>query len=171
VSIDVRLRPPRESDEKAVRAAHRALAAEDFEFALGLDKRMSWRQWMRLVAQEDAGLALPVDRVQATFLIADIGGTLAGRVSIRHRLNDWLRLYGGHIGYAVVPELRRQGVATQILRQSLVIVRAFGVDQVLITCRDDNVGSIAVIESCGGEPDPDLPYSPSTPSMRRYWVS
>ena len=57
---------------------------------------------------------------------------------------------GGHIGYAVRPAHRRRGYATEILRQSLIVARAVGVDGVLVTCDDDNVGSAAVIERCGG---------------------
>lgn len=34
---------------------------------------------------------------------------------------------GGHIGYAVRPNHRRRGHATEILRQSLVVARAGGV--------------------------------------------
>ena len=42
-----------------------------------------------------------------------------------------------------------RGYATEILRQSLVIARANGVDRVLVYCDEDNAGSRAVIESCG----------------------
>ena len=74
-------------------------------------------------------------------------------------LNDWLRLEGGHIGYGVLPGHRRRGYATEILRQSLVVARAHGVDRVLVTCDDDNAGSAAVIEANGGVLDPELPLT------------
>ena len=64
---------------------------------------------------------------------------------------------GGHIGYAVRPAHRRRGYATEILRQSLIIARAVGVDRVLVTCDDTNVGSSAVIEACGGVLDDVVP--------------
>jgi predicted acetyltransferase len=72
----------------------------------------------------------------------------------------------------VVPEYRRQGYAAAILRQSLEIARQkLGLKRVLVTCDDDNVGSIRTIEKNGGAlestvigPDVDKP-------KRRYWIA
>jgi predicted acetyltransferase len=107
----------------------------------------------------------------STFLFAFVGDRIVGRVSIRHALNSLLERLGGHIGYAVVPEFRRQGHGTEILRQALPIDREkAGIRRVLVTCDDDNLGSIKVIETNGGVlanviSGPDL----ATPK-RRYWI-
>ncbi|HJT04064.1 MAG TPA: GNAT family N-acetyltransferase [Pseudonocardiaceae bacterium] len=69
-----------------------------------------------------------------------------GRTSIRPSLNDWLLAYGGYIGYVVLPEFRRRGLATEILRQSAIVARALGVGRILLTCDEHNIGSIRVIE-------------------------
>jgi len=55
------------------------------------------------------------------------------------------------------------------LQQSLVIGRALAVADVLVTCDDDNVGSAAVIERCGGALD-SVVTSRAGNSMRRYWI-
>jgi predicted acetyltransferase len=89
-----------------------------------------------------------------------------------HSLNPYLERFGGHIGYVVVPEYRRQGYATEILRQLLQIAcQKLGLKRVLVTCDDDNVGSIKTIEKNGGVfeslvtgPDSDTP-------KRRYWIA
>ena len=96
-----------------------------------------------------------------------VDGQVVGRASVRHALSEQLLRLGGHIGYGVLPQFRRRGYATEILRQSLVVARAAGVDRVLVTCDDDNLGSIAVIERCGGRRDPEWPGDEGT---RRYWI-
>ena len=66
---------------------------------------------------------------------------------IRHELNEFLLKIGGHIGYGVVPEKRRKGYATSMLQKSLSYAKNIPLDKVLITCDEDNFGSIKVIEN------------------------
>jgi predicted acetyltransferase len=79
------------------------------------------------------------------------GDEFLGRIDVRHRLTPALLQVGGHIGYAVRPSGRRQGHATAMLREALVVARVLGLERVLITCDGDNVGSRRVIEANGGE--------------------
>jgi predicted acetyltransferase len=98
-----------------------------------------------------------------------VAGQIVGRASIRHELNERLLVEGGHIGYAVLQEHRRRGYATEILRQSLLVARALGVERVLITCDDDNAGSAAVIERCGGVFH-SMSKADDGHAVRRYWI-
>jgi predicted acetyltransferase len=166
----LRLRPLCEADEVPFRAGHRLMAAEDFTFGLGLEPGMPWGAYLRRLDAERRGVGLPEGRVPGTFLVADVGGEVVGRSSIRHRLNDYLEREGGHIGYGVLPRYRRRGYATEILRQSLIIVRAYGVDRVLVTCDDDNAGSKGAIEACGGRLDGTVAASADGRPVRRYWI-
>ncbi len=167
----LRLRPPRTDDEAVCRAAHEALAAEDFEFLLAFDPSEPWSRHVARVEYHRCGQDLPEGFVPSTFLLAEVDGEMVGRTSIRHTLdNEFLRTAGGHVGYAVLREHRRRGHATEILRQSVVLARAVGIDRVLVTCDEDNVGSAAVIERCGGQLESIIDNSRGGPRRRRYWI-
>ncbi|TMV76890.1 GNAT family N-acetyltransferase [Thioclava sp. BHET1] len=56
----------------------------------------------------------------------------------------------GHIGYGIVPECRGRGIATQALRQMLVLAREVGLEWVELTVDPDNPASRRVIEKNGG---------------------
>jgi len=72
----------------------------------------------------------------------------------------------------VVPEYRRQGYATAILRQALQIARqTLGLKRVLVTCDDDNVGSIKTIEKNGGVLDSIITGPDDERPTRRYWIA
>lgn len=92
------------------------------------------------------------------------GKTYLGRIAIRHELTDFLLDVGGHIGYDVRPTRRREGHATEMLKGSLPWALALRIDPALVTCDDDNVGSIRVIEHAGGV------LEDVRGTKRRYWV-
>ena len=92
------------------------------------------------------------------------GDEYLGRLAIRHRLTESLLQYGGHIGYDVRPSARRHGHATAMLRASLPLAHALGIERALVTCDHDNVGSRKVIEANGGVEDRHNALK------LRYWV-
>ena len=73
-----------------------------------------------------------------------------GAVDIRHRLNDWLRISGGHIGTGIRPSERRRGLGTAMVGLALEKCRELGITQVLMTCEKDNIGSARSIVKNGG---------------------
>ena len=78
------------------------------------------------------------------------GDKYIGNINYRPQLNDKLQNRGGNIGYTVRPRERGKGYALWMLNQVLEIARTDGLSSVLLTCDDDNYGSIKVIQKAGG---------------------
>lgn len=119
----------------------------------------------------DTSVELPDDAVHNDLFWLVDNGEVVGFLSVRHRLNDWLRAVGGHVGYSVRATMRRQGYATAALALAVRRAREIGVDRVMVTCNDDNVGSYRTIERVGGvlqdvSDQSELGY----PALRRYWI-
>ena len=147
----LRLRPVRIADEEQFLAAQNSLReTDDYLFGLHYDQSILWPDYVALLANRARGVDLPDRLVADTFLIAVVNEEIVGRVSIRHELNEFLAREGGHIGYAVLKPHRRKGYATEILDQTLVVARSLGIEVVLLVCDENNVGSVTVIERCGG---------------------
>jgi predicted acetyltransferase len=169
--MELRLRPVRRSDEEAVVAARRALQEEGFDFLIGYSEPMPWDEYVASLDEQRRASVLPPPWVPATFLLAVVEDVVVGRTSIRHTLNDRLLAIGGHIGYAVPPEHRRRGYATEILRQSLVIARSYDIANVLVTCDEHNAPSARTIERCGGVLENVVENPDGGPRKRRYWIA
>jgi predicted acetyltransferase len=165
------LRQPRPDEEQEFLRAHRATTPEVPSFLHNYLEGMSLAHYLDVLAERERGTHLPSGEVPETFLFAFLHRRIVGRVTIRHTLNDFLRRVGGHIGYVVVPEFRRRGHATTILRLALGIARdQLGMDRVLVTCNDDNPGSIRTIEKNGGVLE-DVVVGPDLQKpKRRYWI-
>ena len=170
--MDLVLRLPRLSEEAEFLRAHRATSPTVPNFLHYYDEGMPFRRYLEVLEERERGEDLPADHVPSTFLFAFAGARIVGRVSIRHALNPYLERVGGHIGYVVVPEFRQQGHATAILRQALQIAgRTLGLSRVLVTCDDDNVGSIRTIEKNGGVLESIVAGSDGDGPKRRYWIA
>ncbi len=131
---------------------------------------MDFSQYLELLEANEKGERLPPGYVPATLLCGFVGSDMVGRLSIRHNLNDFLLNIGGHIGYGVVPAYRRKGYAKEMLTQALPISKSIGINNVLLTCDDNNLGSIKTIESCGGKLENNVEAGIGKPLKRRYWI-
>jgi len=131
----------------------------------------AWPDFLESLANQRRGVNLTGLQVRGTQLAAIDDGILVGRTSLRFELNDFFATVGGHVGYGVVPAQRRKGYALEILRQALIILRAEGVDRVLVTCKETNLASATVIERNGGVYESSVAGENGESPTRRYWIA
>jgi predicted acetyltransferase len=169
--MTLRLRPYNASDEAAAIAIHDSMISDSFPFLLGWEAPMSWSTFLRSNQEQRQGLNPSTYRVRGVQLGAFVDGALVGRASLRFELNEFFAERGGHVGYGVAPAQRRKGYATEILHQALVVLRAEGVERVLVTCSSDNVASARTIEKNGGVYESTIPPIPGDAiETLRYWI-
>ena len=184
VEPDLTLRLPVEDEEEEFLRAHRATSPDVPSFLHHYEEGMPLRHYLNVLAARERGIDLLSDSIERgewqdalkdvseTFLFAFVGSRIVGRVSIKHSLNDFLERFGGHIGYVVVPEFRRLGYATAMLRLAIQFARQrLGLTRILLTCRDDNIGSIRTIEKNGGTLESIVVDRDGVSPLRRYWIT
>ncbi|MFV2022337.1 GNAT family N-acetyltransferase [Micromonospora sp. LOL_023] len=134
-----------------------------------VDTAAGFAAWVdRLRRQGDESLPADEGWVHTTHRWIIEQDAYLGAISLRHRLNDFLRRAGGHIGYGVRPSVRGRGIATWALGAMLPLAAARGLDRVMVTCDESNPASARVIERNGGvlEDVRDTELG----RTRRYWI-
>jgi predicted acetyltransferase len=117
------------------------------------------------------GSALPLSPFTLFWFIED-GATFLGSFYLRHELaNDYARRFTGHVRYGVRPSRRQQGIGTAMLTAARVEAARFGFHRILVVCREANIASRRLIETCGGEFESAVedPYGEGI--KRRYWIA
>ena len=98
-------------------------------------------------------------------------GRIVGMIDLRHRFNDFLREYGGNIGYSVRPDERRKGYAKWMLACVLQEAKRLEMARVLVTCDAENEGSRRTIEANGGVFERETVLAGEDLILRRYWIN
>ncbi|MDP4008356.1 MAG: GNAT family N-acetyltransferase [Candidatus Peregrinibacteria bacterium] len=107
--------------------------------------------YIKLTEANENGQSLTVGSVASTTFWLIDNNEFKGHTNIRHELNDYLKKFGGHIGYYIRPSERRKGYGTKILGLALIEARKIGLKKVMIGCDESNIPSQKVIEKNGGE--------------------
>ncbi len=119
----------------------------------------------------EAGRNLAPGRVpQSTYCLVKPDNRVVGIVRVRHRLNEFLLQFGGHIGYYIRPSERCKGYGRLALRLSLEKLRQRGITQALLTVNPLNTPSIRVVLTNGGLQDGQGTDPVSGEIVNRYWI-
>lgn len=160
---------PTENDHDAVLSFYNEVEKSGGE-CIGFRYRNDYDRWLSDMRNLHAGKDLPQGYVREDFYICYDGADVVGVFSLKFELTDYLLNYGDHVGYAVRPSRRCEGIATRILAEGMNIARRSGFERLLCICDDDNYASEKVIIKNGGVPENTL-YDPDEKvTVKRYWI-
>lgn len=146
---------------------------EDIHGAGNLRECCSAEEWISYAERMRKRETCPKDLVDSDIYLAirKEDGRIVGIAEFRHHIDHpVLRAWGGHIGYCVRPSERRKGYARMILKQMLDICRIYGIQQVLLTCSEDNLASERTIRGGGGVYERTVWAEPLKVNMKRFWI-
>lgn len=130
-------------------------------------------EYIKTCAEYEDPQTVPSHLVLATqfLFVRKSDNKLIGMLQVRHCFNDFLEKYGGHIGYSTRPSERRRGYAKEMLRMALPYCREIGLDKVLITCIDGNIGSEKTIVANSGVYESTVHEPNENVDLKRFWIT
>ena len=147
---------------------------DSFDGCAGLEDVQSFDEWIeferRLREKYKSGY-VPSEVFLAVRRKDDF---VVGMIDFRHPLSDFLKNFGGNIGYSVRPSERRKGYASEMLGLVLPFCRAFGESKVLVTCDKGNVASQRTIIKNGGVMENEIVDTVGLSKsgiIQRFWIS
>ena len=147
---------------------------DSFDGCAGLEDVQSFDEWIdferRLRKKYKSGY-VPSEVFLAVRRKDDF---VVGMIDFRHPLSDFLKNFGGNIGYSVRPSERRKGYASEMLGLVLPFCREFGESKVLLTCDKGNVASQRTIIKNGGVIENEIVDTVGLSKsgiIQRFWIA
>lgn len=165
--------PSKEHEKQAAeyKQEHFSCGELDLHGASLLEKMDVYDDWLAHLQKTSNPQTVDPNWVSAStfFAIHKADGKIVGIIDIRHRLNDFLKEYGGHIGYGVRPSERRKGYATEILRLGLEYCKTINLTNIMLACYKDNLASGKTILINGGMLEREFIYTDGK-TVQVYWI-
>ena len=150
--LDIDIRALSVQDGAAFERAKLSVPADNPHFFQWLEPGMGLYDYVARLDDRRAGRHLRAHEVPSSLLFAFFGSALVGRYSFRPHLTPELEAYAGHVGYGVLPEYRRMGVATRLLKHAMAHgAKTYNIEHLIVTCDEGNLASQGVITKCGGQ--------------------
>ena len=138
--------------------------------AAGLNNFSSIEDWLEELKKRSSEATIPEGLVpSSTYLgVREKDNYIIGMIDIRHYLNDFLKQFGGNIGYGVRKTEKNKGYAKQMLKLALEKCKELKIKKVLITCDEDNIASEKVILSANAKFE-DI-RNIDGENKKRFWI-
>lgn len=139
----------------------------------GLEKCATYDEWANFAPRLQAAYGDAYVPSEVFLAVRQRDRCLVGIADYRHPLTDFLREFGGNIGYSVRPSERGQGIGTRMLWLLLPICRAMGEERVLVTCDKANAASARIIQKNGGVLEKEVADTVGlsrSGTILRYWI-
>ena len=138
--------------------------------AAGLDNFSSIKDWLEELKKRSSEDTVPEGLVPSSTYLAvrEKNNYIVGMIDIRHYLNEFLKQFGGNIGYSVRKSERNKGYAKQMLKLALEKCKELKIKKVLITCDEDNIASEKVILSANAKFE-DI-RNIDGENKKRFWI-
>ena len=138
--------------------------------AAGLNNFSSIEDWLEELKKRSSEDTVPEGLVpSSTYLgVREKDNYIIGMIDIRHYLNDFLKQFGGNIGYGVRKTEKNKGYAKQMLKLALEKCKELKIKKVLITCDEDNIASEKVILSANAKFE-DI-RNIDGENKKRFWI-
>lgn len=171
----IRLIQPQKNHEAAVldyTKEHTTFGEDSLHGSSLLTEMESYSAWLTHLTQQSNKATVTPDWVVATTLLAvrESDQKIIGTIDIRHELNEFLKEFGGHIGFGVRPTERGKGYATEMLRLGLDYCKMLGLEKVMVACYKENVPSAKTIKKNGGILEREFIHDDGT-EVQVYWIT
>ena len=158
--------------EEELLAYKEAFKDEHMHGGAGLDRFDKMSDWMVYLEKLSRDKPAAEGWTATAFLcIRPSDKRMVGICNVRHYLNSLgLLNVSGHIGYSIRPDERQKGYAKEQLRLALLEAEKLGIEKVLLTCADGNIGSERTIVANGGVYEDSRLDESTGDMMKRYWI-